>query len=260
MATFAGGGLNDSGEDGLTSIVRGAAIHHSRGQRTSLHAHYAWKLHIGIDAPVWLDAPGCSIDPGAKARVVVIPPGVPHTTGAVGWSCAVFIAPGKRSAPWRSTTTAFGLGGRTAEQLVGVCQKFETVPRANRGDFVGEVTRLAATSFVGPRRADRRVQAALSKLALEPDRQLSQLAREAKLSLDRLSRLVSIDTGMRLRRHVLWSRLLGLLSSNIQHRSIATAAQVAGFADHAHFTRTCRAFLGRAPSDFRAPPDAIESW
>jgi transcriptional regulator GlxA family with amidase domain len=89
---------------------------------------------------------------------------------------------------------------------------------------------------------------------------LPELARSAGLSLDRLSRLVTRGTGMRLRRLALWSRLLHLLSTNGAHGSVASAAYAAGFADHAHLTRTYRRLLGRAPSEFRAPPDVLQHW
>ena len=253
-------GLNDSGEDGVTRIVRGGVIHLSRGQQTTQHAHYAWKLHIGLDAPVWLRGPERSIGPGAGARVVVVPPGVPHSTGAVGWSCAVFVAPGGRDTPWRSTATAVALGGVVAQRLVDACKGLETQARTGTADFITEVRQEASEVFSGPSRVDVRAEKALRRLRLEPGVRLASLADEIGISLDRLSRLVSGSTGMRLRRHALWCRLLRLLSSNTRYASITAAALDAGFADHAHLTRTCRSFLGRAPSEFRTPPDAIEPW
>lgn len=253
-------GLNDSGEEGVTRIVRGGVAHLSRGQQTTRHAHYAWKLHIGMDAPVWIRGEEQTIDPGAGARVVVIPPGLPHSTGAVGWSCAIFVAPGDRGTPWRSSTGALGLNGAAAQRLIDACLKLESQPRASTADFITELVEVAAGAFAGPRTADPRAEASLRRLRLEPDLPLSTLAHEAGVSLNRLSRLVTGSTGMKLRRHVLWNRLLRLLSSNTHYSSITAAAMDAGFADHAHLTRTFRAFLGRSPSEFRAPPDAIEAW
>jgi AraC-like DNA-binding protein len=253
-------GLNDSGEEGVTRIVRGGVVHLSRGQQTTRHAHYAWKLHVGLDAPVWLRGEGRPIDPGAGARVLVIPPGVPHSTGAMGWSCAVFVDPGSRGSPWRSSATAFGLGGGMAQRLVEACQALETLPRASTANFIAEVTELALKSFVGPCRVDARAESALRRLRVDPNTALSALAEEAGVSLDRLSRLITASTGMRLRRHVLWCRLLRLLSSNTTYPSITAAALDAGFADHAHLTRTSRLFLGRAPSELQGPPDALEPW
>jgi len=252
--------LNDSGEAGVTRIIRGGAIHYSCGQRTTYHSNYAWKIHVGVDAPVWLTDSSGSVDATAGARVVVSPPGVAHSTGAVGLSCAIFVAPGQRSTPWRASSGAFILGGVAAKRIVDACQRFEPAARADTADFVAEVTGMAAKSFGVPHSADARVEKALSRLGDDPNTPLSELAKQVGLSLDRLSRLITLNTGLRLRQHVLWNRLLCVLSSNAAYSNISVAAFGGGFADHAHLTRTFRAFLGRVPSEFRVPPDAIEHW
>jgi len=100
---------------------------------------------------------------------------------------------------------------------------------------------------------------ALSPAALKLRAQTTINSR-GRTELDRLSRLITLNTGLRLRQHVLWNRLLCVLSSNAAYSNISVAAFGGGFADHAHLTRTFRAFLGRVPSEFRAPPDALERW
>jgi hypothetical protein len=139
--------LNDSGEEGLTRIIRGGAIHYSRGQRTTYHSNYAWKIHVGVDAPVWLKDSSGLVDATVGARVVVSPPGVAHSTGALGLSCAIFVAPGQRSTPWRASSGAFVIGGVAAKRIVEACQRFEPEARADTADFVAEVTGMAAESF-----------------------------------------------------------------------------------------------------------------
>ncbi|MET0412435.1 MAG: hypothetical protein ABW217_14130, partial [Polyangiaceae bacterium] len=88
MARSSAPGLNDPVASGAARMVRGGVLHHSCQQSTSQHAHYAWKIHVGIDAPVWLECASGGVPVGAGARVVVVPPGVAHSTGAAGWSCA----------------------------------------------------------------------------------------------------------------------------------------------------------------------------
>jgi AraC-like DNA-binding protein len=270
MSTLARVGLNDPGEDAIACIVRGGALHVSRGARTSPHSHYAWKVHVGLDAPVWYQAGERTID---GASVLLIPPSVEHSTGAVGWSCAFFLRPGTGGAPWRaaSPSSAVGrdstvaLGGAQAQRLVALARELRERPRESAADGIAAVSALCAAELSGPRLIDARVEGALERLRLSPDVTLSALARAAGLSVDRLSRLVSQGTGMRLRPLALWSRLLHLLSqgSRLQgspQPSIASAAYAAGFADHAHLTRTYRRMLGRAPSEFRAPPEVLQHW
>ncbi|MGE0328644.1 MAG: helix-turn-helix domain-containing protein [Polyangiaceae bacterium] len=98
----------------------------------------------------------------------------------------------------------------------------------------------------------------LHQLHAHPGQGLRSLAASTGLTLDHLSRLVSRETGLVLRRHVLWSKLRRALT--LRGGNLASVAQGAGFADHAHLTRTFRAFLGRAPSDFASPPEIIAPW
>ncbi|MET0412934.1 MAG: helix-turn-helix domain-containing protein [Polyangiaceae bacterium] len=258
MARSAAPGLNDPVASGVARMVRGGALHHSCRQSTSRHAHYAWKIHVGIDAPVWLECASGAVPVSAGARVVVVPPGVAHSTGAAGWSCAVFVQPGMHGSGWSATSDAFALGGKGARRLLDACRHFDLDARADTAAFIQELAGPVLSSLASPA-VDRRVQSALVRLRSDADVPLDELARDARVSSGRLSRLVTQATGMRLRQHVLWARLLGMLSSRQEHGTIAAAALTAGFADHAHLTRTCREFLGRTPSELGSP-DVIEPW
>lgn len=259
-------GLNDSGEDGISRIFDRGALHFSRGQHTTSHAHYAWKLHVGIDAPVWLRSADVTFNPSADVRAVLVPPGVQHTTGAVGWSLAVFLAPGGAEAPsslvargWRASGPPKVLSGVTAERICALCRGFDVAQRSGNELFANELTKELGAHVAGPT-LDARVQAALAQLDENLDTTLSTLARRAGLSLDRLSKLTSQGTGFGLRRHVLWRRVIGFLSTASEYDTIAAGAAAMGFSDHAHMTRTFRQCLGRVPSEFSAPPDAVGKW
>ena len=250
--------LNESGDYGEACVVRGGAVHASRSQRTTHHAHHAWKVHIGLDAPVWVK----STDGGAarEARVIVVPPNVRHATGAVGWSAALFFEPGSRATPWRQTGPAYALDGVLAGRLVGLVNEAMTSSRVEIAGFVDEVARATFASTPRARSLDARVSAALAAIRRDVDVDLRLLASALRVSLDRLTHLVSDQTGMPPRRHALWQRMLRVLDAGAPPASLAAAAVAAGFADHAHMTRTFRRFLGRAPSEFRVPPRVIEPW
>jgi AraC-like DNA-binding protein len=250
-------GLNETGEDAGAYVVRRGAAHASRTQRTSQHAHYAWKIHVGIDAPVWVRSPGrASSD---EARVVVVPPNVTHATGAVGWSVALFIEPGSRGAPWRESGGAFAIEGASARRLVRIAEDVLRTPAAHVGLVIDEVAR--ATFDPMPRViSDARVRAALAAIEHDTHLSLVDLAASLRVSVDRLTHLVSTQTGMPPRRHALWQRVLRVLDAGAPRTTLASAAVEAGFADHAHMTRTFRRFLGRVPSEFRAPPTVVAPW
>ncbi len=254
MALAAAPGLNVSGEPGLTRMFSRGALHLSCGQRTSTHAHYAWKLHLGLDAPVWVDSPQLKVPPSAGARALLVPPNFTHATGAVGCSLAVFMAPGTRGAPWRDDGRPRVLEQRQVDRLMSVGVLDED--RTGGGVFVEHLARELFPHAISE--IDSRVAFCLRRLHEDPDHKLSWLARETGVSLDHLSRLVRRETGLVLRRHVLWSRLLRALAQ--PPGSLASAAVGAGFSDHAHLTRTFRACLGRVPSEFDAPPQIVAPW
>ena len=261
MRTMASGvvqRLNESGEQGEAYVVKGGALHKSRSQRTTQHAHYAWKVHVGLDAPVWAQSGERS--EANEARVIVVPPNVQHATGAVGWSVALFFEPGSRGMPWRENGPAYAIGGARARRLVGLVNEAMTSSCVDVGCFIDEVARGLSAPKTNTRSLDARVSAALAAIRRDVDVDLRPLASALRLSLDRLTHLVSEQTGMPLRRHALWQRVLRVLDAEAPPASLAAAAVEAGFSDHAHMTRSFRRFLGRAPSEFRAPPRVIEPW
>jgi len=251
-------GLNETGEDGETTVVRAGAAHLSRSQHTTQHAHYAWKIHIGIDAPVWVRRHGRARR--EETRVLIVPPNVPHATGAVGWSVALFVEPGTRGAPWRETGEAHAAEGARMGHFVRLGEQFARSRPCDLGAIIDDVARKLFDAPTPAARVDARVRAALLSLERNPDLTLPELAASLRISVDRLTHLVSAQTGIPPRRHVLWQRVLRVLDAGSTASNLATAALDAGFADHAHLTRTFRRFLGRAPSEFRAPPRVLARW
>ena len=247
-------GVSGDGQPGQTRIITDGAVHLSERQRTSWHAHYAWKIHVGLDAPVWVDHEGQR----KVARIAIVPPGVAHATGAEGLSVAAFVAPGSRGSSRRGPTQPKLLGDRAAEPFLRICREVDPDVRGCTEELVDA---LAARMFrERPRPVDARVLTSLERLAARPDLPFTELSDSAGLSLDRLSRLVVADTGQSLRVHRLWFRLLGTLPMLAAGEGLAAVAAHAGFSDHAHLTRTFRRFLGRAPSEFTHPPDVIAPW
>lgn len=258
MTSAAASRLNESGEHGEACVVSAGAVHTSRSQRTTQHAHYAWKVHVGLDAPVWVKPSERAA--ASEARVIVVPPNVQHATGAVGWSAALFFEPGSRATPWRETGPAYVIDGVRARRLVGLVDEAMTSSRVDIGSFVDQVARATFAPSARPRSLDARVGAALAAIRRDMDVDLRLLASTLRLSVDRLTHLVSEQTGMPLRRHALWQRVLRVLGAGARPALLAAAAVEAGFSDHAHMTRSFRRFLGRAPSEFRVPPRVIEPW
>jgi AraC-like DNA-binding protein len=127
-----------------------------------------------------------------------------------------------------------------------------TLPRP--GVLAGLGSELATVLATGTAvRVDRRVARLLEALR---DPSTAPLDRAAALAGTRLSpahvrALFARDVGMTISGYLLWRRLLHGLA-RVGPLDLTGAAHAAGFADLAHFSRTCRRLLGYAPSALRA--------
>lgn len=99
---------------------------------------------------------------------------------------------------------------------------------------------------------DPRIQAVMKLLRekyLSEKLSIAEIAHHACLSESRLIHLFTKQVGIPLRRYVLWLRLSTGIRLAVQGKSLTEAAHSAGFADSAHFSRTCRSMYGISPSD-----------
>jgi AraC-like DNA-binding protein len=115
---------------------------------------------------------------------------------------------------------------------------------------------VARTAF----RCDPRILATLQRIKTSPQENLSviSLAQQVGLSTSRLVNLFKEQIGIPIRRYRLWYRLFLSTQRIVCGASVTDAAQEAGFADAAHFTRTYRAILGIQPSALVRPRAGLQ--
>jgi AraC-like DNA-binding protein len=77
---------------------------------------------------------------------------------------------------------------------------------------------------------------------------LADAAAVAHLSPSRFRHLFVEQTRVSFRAYLLWARVDAAMGAGMHGQSWTAAAQDAGFADSAHFTRTCRRMFGIAPA------------
>ncbi len=77
---------------------------------------------------------------------------------------------------------------------------------------------------------------------------LAKAAAVAHLSPGRFRHLFVAQTGISFRAYVLWARVNTAMVTAMAGQSWTEAAQHSGFADSAHFTRTCKRMFGISPS------------
>ncbi|MEM7436707.1 MAG: AraC family transcriptional regulator, partial [Myxococcota bacterium] len=105
---------------------------------------------------------------------------------------------------------------------------------------------------------DHRVRRVMERIDADLDAPptLQQFADELGLSPSRLRHMFVEQVGLPMTRYVLWMRLRAALVDALDGATMTASAQAAGFADAAHFTRTCRQMFGLPPSAF-APVDLV---
>ena len=96
----------------------------------------------------------------------------------------------------------------------------------------------------------QRVQQALAVIHEEPGRNLTleYIAGRVFLSESRISHLFKAEIGIPIQRYLLWYKLAQAAFNIGKGMSLTTAAEEAGFADSAHFSRSFRVMFGLTPS------------
>ena len=97
---------------------------------------------------------------------------------------------------------------------------------------------------------DHRVVCALRYLRSALDHQVTsaEIAAAVSLSPSRIAHLFREQSGLPLRRYMLWLRLCAALEQMAVSESLTDAAHAVGFADSAHLSRTFRQMHGITPS------------
>jgi AraC-like DNA-binding protein len=224
------------------------------GVRSSLHAHHAWHLMVGLDGPLRIQK-SVSARP-VSAHVVLVRPDVPHTADAAGHEVVViFVNP--------ESDVGARLSARQGEGIevfeAAVADRFRAAlrPARTREELNEGAVRALAEIGIGDARPvvrHRAVRRVLRQLRSNPpgsDESLEALAALSGVSASRLMHLFTEEVGVPLRPYLRWLKLERAALLLAAGASTADAAQGAGFADAAHMARSFRAMLGTTPAAIR---------
>ncbi|EPX64167.1 Transcriptional regulator, AraC family [Cystobacter fuscus DSM 2262] len=240
--------LNESRIGAL--ITDAYAVRASTGVASTLHAQHGAAILIGLDAHVTVMEPGRGTVSG---RVVVVPPHVRHATSSPGPTLALLYDP--QAAPHiadysRLRGGAFALESYLARRLEDVSASHGAW--LTRAEVLDGLARESATWLAREmprRRPDTRVALVLEALK-DPSADPRLVLARTGLSRAHLRALFVREVGMPMRTYQLWRRLLVALGA-FARLDATSAAHFAGFADLAHFSRTCRRMLGYSPTTLR---------
>ncbi|AKJ00989.1 AraC-like DNA-binding protein [Archangium gephyra] len=231
-------------------ITEAFAVRASTATESTLHAQHGAALLVGLDGEVTVTEPGRA---SVRGRVVVVPPHLPHAVASPGPTLGLLYDPelaAHVASYSRGRGGAFPLEGRLAERLGAAL----TAHRASlsRPDVLAGLAREYADwlSQESPRaEPDARIARVLEALRT-PEADWRLAAARTRLSLAHLRALFVRDVGVPIRTFQLWRRLLVAVAAS-SRLDATSAAHLAGFADLAHFSRTCRRMLGYSPTALR---------
>ena len=237
-------------------LWNGRALFFSPIVDTQSHRHHLLQITIGLDKPFLLRTK--SSEPWEQQRIVVIPPDQPHQLDGRNTSVIyLFLDPEshltRQLIPDVHDHKILSFDFKQGEPLLRQLWRYAE-GQCNCSDAL-QLTDRIVQIFSSPHdsmfKLDSRVEQALKIIRSLPVKQISvsELASQVFLSSGRLAHLFRGQTGLPIRRYLLWERLLDALRLMTQESDLSKAAHDAGFSDSAHMSRTFQKMFGITPSE-----------
>jgi AraC-like DNA-binding protein len=214
---------------------------------SSRHAQHGVALFIATEGEVTVSEMGS--DP-ICGQTVIVPAHCEHAVEARGPVIGICFDP-ERMPRIHGFARAAGrptlLDGKLAHRLRGLAHAHRAT--WERADVLRGIADEAHAMFdAAPQRFDRRVLEAATMIRAGDQHAGEQLRRT--ISAAHLQALFARDIGTSMRTYRVWHRLWRALRA-FSTGDATSAAYAAGFADLAHFSRTCRRMLGYSPTSLR---------
>lgn len=244
-----------SRQGGRLYLWSGRALFFGTSVDTASHQHHAVQLSIGLDGPFRLRFSDKS---WREYYAVLINSDQAHQLNSLGAPMAnLYVAPesehGRRLSAGLKASASGELAVPAAACLIQQLRILWSQGLSCQRAFnLTNHLLYTLTGFtLGGRPLDPRVARAFKILNALPEPRLlaKELAARVGLSAGRFAHLFREQTGLPVRRYLLWLRLLRAINQLSRIVSLTDAAHEAGFADSAHLTRTFRRMFGITPSE-----------
>lgn len=220
--------------------------------RNDMHAHHAYQLTFSLGGAFSLHFEADTL----TGPAVLVAPNTPHAFSAQGLVALLFVEPEGRAGRALATLTEgksfspmSAAQARDAPDLIKRAFEHPTDCR----NALREAGMLITARIAGQVRAtepDRRVRLMMKWASENIDRAfgINDAINDVGLSPSRASHLFVEETGLPFRTYVLWLRLVRAVDAHTSGASLTEAAQLAGFADSAHLSRTFKRMFGLTAS------------
>lgn len=218
-----------------------------------LHAHHAIQVVVCLEGEVRLHGGDEAWTP---YRGVVVDANAPHAFDGGGATIVLlFLDPGTREGAWLRRTTRAPMVAIPSARL-DHCRDAvalftgDPLEEQDASTRVAELIRHLRTGPLPRRLMDERIARALETIRRTDITaiRLEEIAAAVFLSPSRFAHLFRAETGVPLRRYVLWRKFTRAVQLIGRGATLTAAAHRSGFADSAHLTRTCYQMFGVAPS------------
>ena len=221
-----------------------------RSVKADMHQHYPIEIYLGLEGDFKMDFG----DGFGSYGAVVIETDQPHQfDGSSGWCALMMIDPMTKTgeslrknllkgrnyatpdtqpfAPFKKLLFGYTAGAFACVEVEAAFNRMLQVVSGNR-----QIMEVPNQRMVGIMKMLRRL----------PEKKMpaAQLAEIVNLSESRLAHVFKEGAGMPVRRFLLWLKLIDAVKLIISGMPYTEAAYEAGFADHAHLTRTYKKMFG----------------
>lgn len=218
------------------------------------HRHHAAQICIPL-------AGALKFDDGITTRDlpgVIVAPDCEHQISAgTGPILSLYLEPESNDynsllAPWLQRTD--GNGAHTIalsdESLARLRDLYTVGGAAHHAWSVCASALGMSGASAAPSHLDPRIEQTIDIIRREPSAShtVGSLARMVNLSAGRLSHVFRHETGIAIRRFIVWVRIRQVIESALDGASLTQAAHAAGFADAAHMSNAFRQMFGFPPS------------
>ena len=221
-----------------------------RSVQAHMHQHYPIEIYIGLEGDFQMDF---GSGWGTYRSVIIETDQLHRFDGSSGWCALLMIDPiTKMGDNFRKMILQgnryAALDPRPLEPFMNVLRGYRTgaLPCGEVELVFNEMLRAVSQDTETPEPMNPRMIEILKILRGLPEKKITaaNLAEITHLSESRLAHVFKNGTGMPVRRFLLWLRLIDAVKLIINGMPYSDAAHEAGFADHAHLTRTYKKMFG----------------
>lgn len=237
---------------GILHVSAGRALYVGPAWGTRMHRHHALQLTLSLEGDFEVDFERST---GVRFRCALLPADVPHRLEGRGQSMALYFVDrasteGRALSGWLGGEEVMDLGERAdalcdgvRNALAGPAAAILSLLTDRLADLSGAVALPTASEDSLVQRAEWLLEESLSEPIAVPE-----LARRLGVAQRELSERFRNETGLAIRRYLLWLRLKTSVRALKRRRTLTEAAHDAGFSDAAHLSRTFAQMFGVSPS------------